>query len=202
MKLLLTSTGLLNENVRNKFLSLFKGVFPDTKVLFITSASKTKKHEWYVNRTKGELLELGIKEDNLITYHSGDKPSKDILNEINLIFVCGGNTFYLLERIRESGLDKDIVEMIKKDVFYIGASAGSIIVSPNIKIAESGDTNDRNLKDLNGFNLVNFTIFPHYTEEDKETVDDIEDKLGIKIKRLTDDQAVLVIDDEDVIINR
>jgi len=200
MKLLLTSTGLTNINVRGKFISLFEKDFSNTKVLFVTSASESPRQEWYVNQSREELLELGIKEENFVEYHDGDKPSKDVLDEIDLIYVCGGNTFHLLEELKKSSLDKDIIEMIKKDIFYIGASAGSIIVTPTIGVAKPWDSNDRELKDLSGFSLINFTLVPHYENKDEETIIGIERELGVEIKRITDDQAVLVLDDGVMII--
>jgi dipeptidase E len=89
-------------------------------------------------------------------------------------------------------LDKDLIEMIKNGIFYIGASAGSIIVTPNIKIAEPWDPNDRKIKDLNGLGLVDFTVLPHYTKEEEAIAKNLEDELGIEVKRITDNQAVLV----------
>ncbi len=133
-----------------------------------------------------------IQEGNFVIYHKGKKPDSSILSSINLIYVCGGNTFYLLEEVKKSGLDLDIIKMVRRGVFYIGASAGSIIVTPNIKIAEPWDLNDRSLKDLNGLNLVNFTIAPHYTKEEENTIKEIEGNIKIEIKRITDNEAILV----------
>ncbi len=200
MKLLLTSTGLSNKNIKDKFLFLFFGNLSGAKVLFVVSAAEEPREKWYVNKSREELLALGINERNLVTYHQGEKPSKEILDSISLIYVCGGNTFRLLNKIKESGLDKDIVEMIKKGVFYIGASAGSIIVTPNIEIAEPWDSNEQELKDLAALSLVNFTVSPHYTEDEEGKVDEIEKRLGIEIKRITDKQAVLVVDNKVEII--
>ncbi len=201
MKLLLTSTGLSSKNVKKKFLLLFKKAFSNTKVLFIVSASETPKQQWYVNQSREELLKIGIKKNNFTTYHIGDKPSKNILDKINLIYVCGGNTFHLLEELRTSGLDKDIIKMVNNNVFYIGASAGSILASPTIEIARPWDYNDRNLKDLNGLNLIDFTIVPHYTDKEEIIVKKMEDRLRIEVKRITDDQAILVVDNKVEIID-
>ena len=200
MNLLLTSTGLTNESIKNKFISLFPYDFSVAKVLFIVSATKMPEDAWYVNQSKDELFGLGIRSENFIIYHVGRKPSEAKLKSVNLIYVCGGNTFHLLEELNKSGLGKDIIEMIKSGIFYIGASAGSIIVTPNIKIAEPYDTNDRGLIDLNALNLTKFTIFPHYTESEEAVAKNTEDKLGIEVKRITDDQAILVYNNETELI--
>jgi dipeptidase E len=101
MKLLLTSTGLFNKNIRDKFVELFAKNFFKVKVLFIVSAAELPEEKWYVRQSKEELLELGIKEDNFVIYHKGEKPSKDVLDSIDLIYVCGGNTFHLLEELQK-----------------------------------------------------------------------------------------------------
>jgi len=201
MKLLLTSTGLFNKNIRDKFVELFAKDFFKVRVLFIVSAAESPEEKWYVRQSKEELLGLGIKEENFVVFHKGEKPSKDVLSSIDLIYVCGGNTFHLLEEVKRSGLYLDMIEMIRKGVFYIGASAGSIIVTPNIKIAEPWDPNDRKLKDLNSLGLVDFTVSPHYTKEEEGTVKKVENDIKIEIKRISDDEAVLVIDESVEIID-
>lgn len=201
MKLLLTSTGLSNESVKNKFINSFDKDFSKINVLFIVSAAELPEEKWYVKESRSELLDLGIKKENFIIYHKGQKPDIDILGNIDLIYVCGGNTFHLLEEIRNRGLDLDIIKMIKKGVFYVGVSAGSIIVAPNIKIAEPWDPNDRNLKDLSSLNLTDFTISPHYTKEEEDIIKKIEENIGIEVKRINNDQAILVFGDKIEIIN-
>ncbi len=65
MRLLLTSTGLSNKSIKEKFIKLFNKDFLETKVLFIVSAAESPEEKWYVRQSKEELLELGIKEENL-----------------------------------------------------------------------------------------------------------------------------------------
>lgn len=194
MKLLLTSTGLSTEKIKNKFIENFQKDFNLSKVLFITSASESDEENKYVEESKRELLELGFLIENIIVYHDGEKPSKQELDQIDLIYVCGGNTFRLLERLRRSGLEQEIYSMIKRDVFYFGVSAGSIIVTPSIRIAEPWDPNENQLKDLTGFNLIDFTVSPHYVETEEEIVRNIEKEDGINVKRITDTQALYIHD--------
>jgi dipeptidase E len=99
------------------------------KVVFITTASKFEKVNFYVNADRKALLELGfiIKELDV----SVETPI-DIQNKIarcDCIFVEGGNTFYLLQKLKRTGADKILLEHVHKNKLYIGASAGSMIVS-------------------------------------------------------------------------
>jgi dipeptidase E len=49
------------------------------------------------------------------------------------IFVDGGNTYALLDRLRRSGLLAAIGDRVRAGVPYIGSSAGSNLAGPNIQ---------------------------------------------------------------------
>jgi dipeptidase E len=103
-------------------------------------------------------------------YTLTDKNSTEVerkLSQYDAIFVAGGNTFYLLDKIRKSGADKIIPKLIESGKIYIGSSAGSIVAGPDIYPAR--DLNDSgvapDLKDYRGLNMVNFVILPHWGSE-------------------------------------
>jgi dipeptidase E len=79
--------------------------------------------------------------------------------------VEGGNTFFLLQELKRSGADKLIVEHINRGKIYIGASAGSMIVSKDIEYAKYMDdpavAEDLN-NDFSALSIVDFYIVPHY----------------------------------------
>lgn len=51
----------------------------------------------------------------------------------DIIYICGGNTEYLLERINEIDFGTRIKEFIADNRSVIGVSAGSIIFADNLK---------------------------------------------------------------------
>ena len=194
-KILLTSAGLENSKIGKEFLRLIgKPVF-EIKVLFIPTASRTDEELYYVEKSKEELLGLGIKKENIHTYNLDREINNEELMEIDAIYVCGGNTFYLLYKIRESKFDEKIKEMVMKGVVYCGASAGSILVSSDIGIYGI-EENDIGIKDLKGLDLIDKIISPHYTEEEEEIVGRFEKETGRKITRLTDRQALSIENNE------
>lgn len=120
-----------------------------------------------------------------------------------MYYVCGGNTFYILDRIRKTGIDNILLKAIKKDKLYIGVSAGSILTSNNIKTAnlgKDGDDNEIGLKDITGFNILPFHFYPHYDETKKEAVEEFYKIEQEPIMALTDDQAIFVTDDKYILI--
>jgi len=80
------------------------------------------------------------------------------------LFMGGGNTYALLDRLRGSGLLDAINARVAAGMPYAGASAGSNVAGPNILT-----TNDWNVVGLGRFDalgLVPFNINPHYRETD------------------------------------
>ena len=116
----------------------------------------------------------------------------------DIIFVEGGNTFYLLKAMRACNFEKVIRKLLKQGKVYIGVSAGSIVAGCTIKTAGwYGDKNAVGLKNLKGLNLVPFDIFVHYDKK-PDAAEVIKQKIKSPRKRLkklrilTDDQAILV----------
>jgi len=195
-KLLLSSAGLTNQNITNQFLQIINKPVSQIKIIFIPTASRSKEELEYVDKSKKELLNLGITENNIKTLNLENSVSFQDIKNFDVLYVCGGNTFYLLKKVRETGFDKVIIKFVKTGKLYFGISAGSILACPNIDIASPFDKNDSNLTDLTGLNLTDVIISPHYCEEEKPIIDNFKRKLQYKIIPLTDKQALLVIDKE------
>jgi len=100
------------------------------------------------------------------------------LSTASILIITGGNTFKLLNHLRQSGFDKSIIEFWQKDnVVLSGFSAGAIILSPRINISSQpatnfADENSINLNDFTGLNIIDFEIWPHFDKEyDQKTFD-------------------------------
>ena len=52
--------------------------------------------------------------------------------EYDVIYFTGGDTGLLLRRIKETGFDTIVKKMVYANKVYVGASAGSLIATPNI----------------------------------------------------------------------
>jgi len=80
------------------------------------------------------------------------------------VFVGGGNTYALLQRLRECGALVALNARVRRGMPYIGTSAGSNIAGFNILC-----TNDWNVVGATRFDamgLVPWTLNPHYLETD------------------------------------
>ena len=195
MKLLLTSAGFLNKEVSDTFLSLLNKSTGQIHVVFIPTASRTEHELRYVEESRQELVDLGI--TNITTLSLDRKVTAEEINSADAIYVCGGNTFYLLQKIRESGLDQLLPSF---GGLYVGVSAGSIVVGPNIEVSGPWDENDVNLSDTTGIKIVDFAVVPHYQRKDQAIVENLKSRADYEIMELTDNQAVLVENGERKII--
>ena len=141
----------------------------DCKIAYIITASKKVDRTAYVERHKKAMDELHRTYTEIdITGKSEDELRK-ILAGYDIVLVEGGNTFYLLKAVRESGFENVIKDLIAHGVVYIGSSAGSYIACPSIVMAEwSNNEFDRcGITDYTAMNLVPFLIKAHYTLEKK-----------------------------------
>lgn len=196
MKLLLTSTGLANENVRNFFISKFDRL--DNKTACIVTSGQNEEEQFYIDGSIRELESLGIE---VVEFNIAKENGFVNFPKFDIYYVCGGNTFYILDRMRKTGVDKILIDAIKNGKFYLGVSAGSIIAGPDIEVAGLGDPNDVNIEDLTGLKLVKYIVTPHYNQKEKSIVEEFKKKRkGEQVIALNDDQAIFVEDGKMVLI--
>lgn len=189
-KLLLTSTGLSSENIAKKFRSFFTNPGSHA-VAIVTTAAEGKEQNKYSQLAKKQFKEMGFIKIDFVDLEA--EPTKDF-SSYGVIYVCGGNTFKLLKFAREANFKTSIENLLNQGGVYVGVSAGSIIVSPSINIANEvePDPNDIGLEDLTGFNITDFIILPHYSLEVEKDTKTFEKKYGVAVERLNDSQAALI----------
>jgi len=87
-----------------------------------------------------------------------------LLDETAAIFVGGGNTFRLLDRLYRNDLLEPIRRRVRAGMPYLGASAGTVISGPTI-----GTTNDMPIvhpPKLASLGFVTFQLNCHYIDAD------------------------------------
>ena len=144
----LTSCGIINEDIKNKFNKKIENKSVDKlKVLYITTASdgEVDDKSWMDNEYK-TILNLGIKEENIIEYKIGESNAN--IEDFDIMYMMGGNTFYLLDVIRNNNFDNEIKKFINDGKIYIGSSAGSEILGISISPALGYDDNNVKMTDF------------------------------------------------------
>jgi dipeptidase E len=190
----LTSTGLSDEATRLQFTKHIKtAAIGEYKVAIITTAAERKAENKYAKLAMSQFQEMGFSDIQFIDVEFDDP---EILDSFQVIYVCGGNTFFLLHHLKKSGADEILKNILlnKKDVIYIGVSAGSIILSPTIREAATinPDPNDIGLTDWSGLGVIDFEVHVHYDSEDEEEVLLYEKSVSSKVVRIANGQAILL----------
>jgi dipeptidase E len=193
MNMLLSSTGKTAiENIN----LICKKSPEDIRLAWIITAAKSDSNACFLDADLQIMLKSGI---NPHLYDISKKTYdefEDELGDFDVLFMEGGNTFYLMRRIRETGFDRYLDKWVKNGRPYLGASAGSYIVCPTVEMStwKKADRNRYGLNDLNGLGYVDFLITAHYKDEYKDLVQKGASKTSYPLKVLKDGQALLVQD--------
>ena len=190
MKLFLTSTGLENKDISRNFETSFLPKEAKDLSFLVISIQDSEQDAFYLDKTLSEIKNTGAQDIDVFKLSDEKFITK---KEYDVIFVCGGNTFDYLDRIRKTGLDKFLIDFAKKNKsIYVGVSAGSILAGPDISIAENEDLNNIGLVDLKGLCLTDYIIYPHYKKELKLELDKAKKSIRYPIIELEDDQAFVL----------
>ena len=141
------------------------------KVVFIPTASSYEMADEdragydYINGLDKEALEkLGFIVESLDVINETIEKIGESIAKADCIFVCGGDTFFLLQELKRKGVDKMIAQHIEQGKLYMGTSAGSAIVQKDIFVDHSED--DSRAPELNGdfsaLGFVDFYLHVHY----------------------------------------
>jgi dipeptidase E len=137
---------------------------------------------------------------HLDSFDIEDKSEEEIRNffkDKNIIQVEGGNTFYLLKAIRETGFAKILKELLDQGKIYIGTSAGAYVMCPSIEVSDWNNGTERfGISDFTALNYVPFVLKVHYKDEAKELVKEKMKTLKYPLRILRDGQGILVENDK------
>ena len=132
MRVLLTSAGLETNLIQKYFMEMVSKDISLVKALFIPTAAQDTDAIAVLPKCMNDLLKCGIDNKNVRVYDLHTGMSVEELKQYDVVYLCGGNTNYLLDRINETGCHKALMEYIHDDGVVIGVSAGSLIFSNNL----------------------------------------------------------------------
>ncbi|QIB69233.1 type 1 glutamine amidotransferase-like domain-containing protein [Aminipila butyrica] len=178
-------------------LANFENNLKGKTVTFIPTASLVEKVVFYVEAGKKALEKLGLIIDELDISTATANEISSKLKGNDLIYVTGGNTFFLLQELKRTGADQIIVEEVNGGKLYIGESAGAMVTAANIEYAKSMDSAKKapNLIDFDALGLVDFYTVPHYTNSPfKKITQKIVDNYSstLNLSPISNQDAILV----------
>jgi dipeptidase E len=154
-----------------------------------------------------DLERLGFHVDilDLKKYFNNPKELETTLEDYDVIWTRGGNTFVLAQAMKLSGFDEIIKKYHKvgKNVVYGGYSAGICVLGPTLRGIHLVDDptqkpyGDQHQTVWEGLNILDYVIAPHYKSNHAESEDIdkvveylIENKILFKV--LKDGEAIII----------
>ena len=193
MKIYLTSYVMMT---MGKIIKNEGGELAEKRAVFIPTAGDPYENKDFVVADKIALQKYGIEVTDLDLKNKTEEEINESLAMADILLVAGGDTFYLMEKLKECGADKAIKNFISRGGIYIGSSAGSIVCCPTIEGAEKFDNPKLapNLKNFNGMGIFDEVVIPHthkekYFERVKEATEKLTSK-GFIVCHLTDNDVL------------
>lgn len=195
MKLLLASTF---EILGDKIVSILEEDLSQLSVLCIPTAAYAEDNhqEWL----KAEMAQIRSRVQKFEIYDIAGKSREEVEQAVqgfDVIYVTGGNTYYLLEQINHCDLKSVIIEHQKNGGIYFGSSAGAIVTGPLIDfVEEMDDPSKTNLENFEAMNFIDFLFVPHvdhriFKDKISKILRDLK-KEKETVVALNDNQALLV----------
>jgi dipeptidase E len=172
MKLLLTSAGINNKSIYNTLVDMLGKPISESNALCIPTGMYghpwvgpgVKTWEFISGNSENPMVNLGWKSVGVLELTALPSIDEDRwvpqVRETDVLLVSGGDALYLSYWMRQSGL-VDLLPSLNS--VYVGMSAGSMVMAPNIGEYFVGWTppggGDETLR------LVDFSIFPHLDHE-------------------------------------
>lgn len=160
-----------------------KGFIPHgaSRVAFIPTAADIYDEKPWVEADRNALIGLGYEVFDLFLKEQSVEQLKEELRTANIVFVAGGNTTYLVERVHMCGFEQAVRDLLSEDRIYIGSSAGSILAGSTVEPFLEEDTSelpkDFTLHDSTCLGLVDYIVLPHYPSF-REQNDKIQEKFS------------------------
>ena len=99
MRVLLTSAGLETEEIKEYFVKMIGKDMSEVKALFIPTAAIDAGAIDVLPKCMNDLLKCGIQNKNIKVYDLHTGMEMDELRQYDVVYLCCGDTNYLLERI-------------------------------------------------------------------------------------------------------
>jgi dipeptidase E len=179
--------------------ALDEGVLPTRTLGFIPTAGDTYENPYFIDESRQRLMNHGIRLVEMDVVKETRDSLIKLLDEVDGIYIAGGNSFYLLYQLIQKDLHTILIGKVRDGLPYFGESAGAVILAHSIEPAKPiDDPRDApDLKTYNGLGLIDFFPLPHVGKEKYKPLFDklIEDnKDTLRIVQYTDEQAILTTD--------
>lgn len=154
----------------------------------------TDKAEASFARIRAEVEIVSLQE-----YDGNPDSLQEKLDGFDLVWLHGGNSFYLNYRAQRCGLPRVLRELLSKGLVYGGESAGACVAGPDLHGIEFADDPAEAPEPIyEALGLTDFAVIPHWGNEKYRAVlekcKEESERYGRKVITLSDTQAIVVRD--------
>ena len=163
-------------------------------VAMITTASEINAAMSYSQNNRQFMREQGYRYEEIDIVGKSERTLRRFFAGCNVINMVGGDTFYLLKALKETGCDGIIRELVAQGVAYTGASAGTYVACPTIQMAtwKSTPVETHGLTDLGALHLLDAMVKCHYTDTLAEMLNSHSATCEYPIIPLRDSEGLIV----------
>ncbi len=194
--ILVTSSGFntVNNYVSEENIELFRKIANGKKVLIIANASHGTSNYIARENVKNNFLNVGASQVDIIDLNNDNI---DMILNYDVIYGLGGDLTHLIE-LNKTTPFKELLTRFLENGIYIGESAGSMILSNDLKYIydiKKGTKPKYNveLDSYVGLGLIDIYLYPHFqkaSEDMQRKISDYEENHGVKITRLNDGDII------------
>jgi len=209
VKLLLTSSGLRNDTLRDALRDLVGKPFRSANIVYVPTASTAEPGDngWFVEALN-RLYCVGWREFDILELNG--LPRQLVLDRLlhaDVIYVEGGSHYHIARSLTGNGLAEGFLEALESRV-YVGMSAGSMIFSRNLTEHSAdviGDAADLHVLGATTvrppLGLFDWYLKPHlyspgFPERDDAWADRIAARADFPIYFIDDETAIRVNNDK------
>jgi dipeptidase E len=139
------------------------GLYTSLRIAYIPTADTNEPSRCMRPVVRRMLRSTGFRVHELDVARADAEEIRYILTTCDIIWVGGGNSFFLLHELRRSGAADLIVQQVACGATYVGVSAGAVVAGPDIGYIGQMDRRAvvPALNDVSGLHLVDFRVVPH-----------------------------------------
>lgn len=139
------------------------------KVAYISSEPQVAPRPYYLSTIEDySKISEGVEVDYFDLSDDFSDESLEEMLHYGTIYLSGGNTYIFLNDARKRRLYKLLRMHLNNGGLLVGASAGSLMMTPTIDLADGFDENIFGLTDVKGFHFIDFEFHPHFEESHRD----------------------------------
>ncbi|MCH5183791.1 MAG: Type 1 glutamine amidotransferase-like domain-containing protein [Oscillospiraceae bacterium] len=200
MKLILSSCDFRNDHAKKTIIDNLPKPISQCKLLYIPN-EKATFDTIHSDRYYFRMEEFGFTRENVYVFDYDNTEAFRGL-DIDILYISGGNTFAIMDRLRKGNFENEIIRYVKNGVIYIGGSAGAHIASQNIEHVAEFDPIPDGMTDFHGLGLFDGILICHYTEDRSALYEKLKAEGTYKVFALGNDDSLVIHSDKDSVMKQ